>query len=138
MQGLADGDRPGATVAEQRCQRGEVGVRAEYPARIRDALFDGGTPGAGQHVRFGVHSGDGQHPAGDRQGELPGPAPKVDDDVVAGQAERAGERIDHGRRIAAPVLVIELRDLAAKPKVFAHLSSVGRRRPTAVAVQRTA
>jgi hypothetical protein len=68
----------------------------------------------------------------------PGPAAKVDDDVVAGQAERGGERVDHGWRVAAPVLVIETGDLAAEGKVFAHASSLGRRRSAAVAVQRTA
>jgi hypothetical protein len=51
-------------------------------------------------------------PHDSRASELPGPAAKVDDDV-AGQAERADERVDHGRRVAASVLVIEIRDLAA-------------------------
>jgi hypothetical protein len=128
VQGLADGDRPGAAVTEQRGQRGDVGVGPEQPARVPDPLFGGGTPGAGQHVQFGIHSGDGTHPAGDRQGELAGPAAKVDDDVFAGQAEHAGERVDHGWRVTAPVLVIEISDLAAEPKIFAHRSSVGRRR----------
>lgn len=82
--------------------------------------------------------GDGTHLAGDRQGELPGPAAKVDDDVVTGQAEGIEERTDHGRRVAAPVLVIETGDLAAETKVFAHPSRVNRRRSAAVAVQRTA
>jgi hypothetical protein len=89
VQGLADGDRPGAAVTEQRCQCGDVGVGAEHPARVRDALFGGGTLGAGQHVRFGIHTGAGMHLAGDRQGGLAGPTANVDDDVVAGQAECA-------------------------------------------------
>ena len=138
VQGLPDSHRPGTAAAEQRCQRREVSVRAEQPGRVPDALFGGGLPGAGQHVRFGVHPGDGAHLAGDRQGELPGPAAKVDDDVVAGQPEGIEERADHGRRVAAPVLVIETGDLAAETKVFAHPSRVDRRRSAAVAVQRTA
>jgi hypothetical protein len=138
VQSLADGDRPGAAVAEQRGQRGKVGVGAEQSAHVPDPLFGGGLPGADKHVRFGILSGDGMHPAGDRQGELPGPAAKIDDNVAVGQAECAGERVDHGRRVTAPVLVIETGDLAAEAKVFAHSSSVGRRRFAAVAVQRTA
>ncbi len=138
MQGLRDRDRPGAAAAEQRRESGDVAVGAEQPANVRDTLSGGGLPGAGQHVRLGVHSGDGLHPAGDRQGELPGPAAKVDDNVVAGQAERAGQYVDHGRRVAAPVLVIEPGDLAAEAKVFAHTSSVGCRTLAGIAVQRTA
>ena len=138
VQRLADGDRPGAAVAEQRCQRGEVAVGPEDPARVRDTLFGGGPSGAGQHVRLGINPGHRLHPAGDRQRELPGPAAKVEDDVLAGQAESVGERVDHSRGVAAPVLVIKLRNLAAESEIFVHRPSVGRRRPTAEGVQPTA
>jgi hypothetical protein len=62
--------------------------------------------------------------AGNRQRELAGPAAKVDDEVVAGQAEGTDERVDHGGRVAAAVAVIEASDFAAKTKVLAHSFSV--------------
>ena len=57
-------------------RRGEHGPGARRVAIVIARSPRGGVPGAGQHVRFGIHSGDGTHPAGDRQGELPGPAAK--------------------------------------------------------------
>jgi hypothetical protein len=91
-----------------------------------------------QHVRLGIYSDNRVHLAGDRQGELAGTAAKVDDDVVAGQTEGTDERVDHGRRVAATVLVIEASDLAAETKAFAHSASVDHRQFIAIAVQRAA
>jgi hypothetical protein len=46
VQGLPDGDRTGLASAEQRCQRGEVGVGPERPAYVPGPLLGGGLPGA--------------------------------------------------------------------------------------------
>ncbi len=114
MQGLADRDRTGTPVTEQRRQRRYVGVGPQYPGHIGDVLLGGGPAGAGQHVRFGVHPGHGTHPGGDRQGQLAGPAAKINHYVVTGKPERAGQLVDHSRRVAAPVLMVEIGHLTTE------------------------
>jgi len=123
-------------VTEQGRQRRYVCVGAEQPAHVADALLGGGAAGADEHVRFRVHPGDGPHPCGDRQGQLASPASKIDCDVVAGQAKCVHERVDHGRRVAAAVLVVEVGDLATETQV--HSSSLPSRGFAAIAIQRSA
>jgi hypothetical protein len=82
VQGLADGHRPGTPVAEQRRQRRNVCVGPEHPAHVGDALLGGCAAGAGDHVRLGVHPGDGTDSCCDRQSQPASPAPKIKHDVV--------------------------------------------------------
>jgi hypothetical protein len=57
-------------------------------------------------------------------------------DVGTGKPECAGKRVDHGRWIAAPVLVVEVGHLASETQV--HDSSLPAWRLSVGAVERTA
>src|SRR5258708_7372276 len=75
-------------------------------------------------------------PGGDGQGQLAGAAAKINHDVVTGKPECAGEGVDHSRRVATPVLVVEVGHLATETQV--HDSSLAGWRLAVGAVQRTA
>jgi hypothetical protein len=115
VQRLTDGHRAECAHAEQRTDHRYVGVGADHPAQVGPARGD--PAGFGEHVRFRVHPDDGPDPLRDRQRELPGPAAQVEDHVIARQAERRHQGVDHLGGIPPPIPLVEPSHLTTEPQL---------------------